>query len=76
MPKIIIEHCATVEFQDGGQAIIAEFDGSGTIFLRLQSWDDDAKRERLRALLGVPETLGRSLATKSNKTIRITIEII
>ena len=53
--------------EDGGQALIlkdfggTELEGDGSLFVRVQSWDDDKEHPLMNSLVG--------------KTIRITVEV-
>lgn len=58
----VAEHEIPVEVDDGGQAMIAEFSGSGELFVRVQSWDETKQHGWMSQLMG--------------RRIRVTIEAI
>lgn len=66
MPYAIFEGIVDPESDDGGAALIAEFSREGdedtSIFVRLQSWDENKLHPEMRPLIG--------------QRIRITIEVM
>jgi hypothetical protein len=76
--KLVLEGKPTISTQDGGMALLAELDGPGTTFVRLQSYDETKAHDALRAFIGEAYGLAmrRGGPAPGEKKLRITIEVI
>lgn len=76
MTEFQIEGFPAIEFQDGGQAMVAEISGPGPVFIRLQSWDEAMAHGLLKQLTGDVANAGRGQTVTGVRKLRVTVEVI